>query len=299
MTHRLQIALVAGLLLGPAAHAGDALAPATDRIREGLRHARAEAGVPELVRRPDLDGIALDRARRIAALPHDRRLALDDPVENALRAAEIEGFRRVVEHVDLWSGRADPGVALLANWQRYDPSWETARSELFDSVGLAAYRASDGWIVFVAVLVEEVVLPKPVDIPELERATMMAVNDKRAEAGLRRLQANAALVEVARAHSEDMARHGYFGHLSLTGFEPADRVSAAGVAFAKVGENIHKNGNVEDPVSFAVRSWLESRGHREIMLAPVYRDTGVGIGVDDDGTIFFTQLFRDQGHGRD
>jgi uncharacterized protein YkwD len=42
-----------------------------------------------------------------------------------------------------------------------------------------------------------------------------------------------------------------------------------------------------------VEGWLESPGHRENLLDAAVRETGVGIAVDDDGALYFTQLFLD------
>jgi uncharacterized protein YkwD len=88
-----------------------------------------------------------------------------------------------------------------------------------------------------------------------------------------------------------MVRQGYFGHESPQGLRVDDGARARGVAFRRVGENLQRNRGWDDPVEQAVRSWLESEGHRATMLDPEYRETGVGVAVGRDGTFFFTQIF--------
>ena len=48
---------------------------------------------------------------------------------------------------------------------------------------------------------------------------------------------------------------------------------------------------VDDRVQTAVESWMRSRRHREAMLTPDYTHTAIGVAVDDDGELYFTQLF--------
>ena len=51
------------------------------------------------------------------------------------------------------------------------------------------------------------------------------------------------------------------------------------------------NRGSEDPFRTAVESWLKSRGHREHLLSPEFQETGIGVAIDDEGAIYFTQLF--------
>ena len=52
------------------------------------------------------------------------------------------------------------------------------------------------------------------------------------------LRLSGTLGGVAADHARDMARHGYFEHVDLTGRTPADRVRATGYREKLVGENI-------------------------------------------------------------
>ena len=96
---------------------------------------------------------------------------------------------------------------------------------------------------------------------------------------------------IARSHSQDMVRRGYFAHESPEGARPGERLTRAGVSYTHVGENLHRSLGVDDPVRTAIRSWLESQGHRKIMLTDEFYESGVGIATDEEGSLYFTQLF--------
>ena len=63
------------------------------------------------------------------------------------------------------------------------------------------------------------------------------------------------------------------------------------VPVALAVEDLHKSFGVDDPVATAIESWLNSPEHRELLLSPLFLETGVGVAVDERGAIYFTQLF--------
>lgn len=254
-----------------------------------LQAARLEGGLSELKRRADLDAVALERARRIAALPHGRRLALRQSLADSLRVARIEHFARATEHVGLERGHPDPGAAFLATWHSYGGAWEMVTDAGYDAVGLASTVCDDGWFVLVAIFVEEP--PAPPDPRVLEQETLRAINQVRLEHGLLALVENPLLSGVARSHSEDMARRHYFDHHSPEGADLVDRIRPTGISYGKLAENIQSSRGVADPASRAVESWLDSKHHRENILAPEFRETGVGVALSDEGVVLFTQMF--------
>lgn len=261
------------------------------RVLDAVQSARNRSGIDPLRRRADLDGVALERARAIARLPHDRRLAMGRSIEEPLREAGIVRFRTAAVYLDLKKGYADTASAFVSSWSELERSWAKALSPSFDSIGLATRQTPDGWIILVAILLEEreqLALP---DLRKLERETTRAANEVRRDHGLSALSVNPLLVEVARAHSEGMARRGFFDHRSHDGRMPKDRVRARGLSYRAVAENIHMSRGVEDPARSAIRSWLGSKSHRKTLLAPSYTETGLGVAVTEDGTLYFTQLF--------
>ena len=124
---------------------------------------------------------------------------------------------------------------------------------------------------------------------EAEARMLKLLNDERTQAGLAPVKLDAQLTEAARAHSRDMLAQGYFAHENNEGKRPADRVSAAGVRWAVVGENLA----LAPTVDIAHQGLMKSPGHRENILSPQYHR--VGIGVVDGGLHgkMFTQDFAD------
>ncbi len=124
---------------------------------------------------------------------------------------------------------------------------------------------------------------------EAEQRLLRLLNEERVNAGLRPLTVDPLLVKAAREHSRDMLAKGYFAHADEEGKTPADRVRAAGVKYAIVGENLALAPTVE----LAHHGLMESPGHRANILSPQYGR--VGIGVADAGLHgkMFTQDFAD------
>ncbi len=144
-------------------------------------------------------------------------------------------------------------------------------------------------MILVAVFVDELRLPT--NLRELELAAIRAVNEIRVERGMLALGESAVFTEIARAHSEDMVRRHYFGHVSPDGETMKERITARGLTYSKIAENIQKNQGHDDPVATAVESWMDSEGHRANILTAEFRETGLGVAMTEDGTIYFTQMF--------
>ena len=116
----------------------------------------------------------------------------------------------------------------------------------------------------------------------------MLLNEDRASRGLPALECNLDLVQVARAHSQDMAQRNYFSHTSPEGLEPWDRVRAAGITgWSIVGENIAYGYSSPESVQ---RVWMNSSGHRANILSTRYTHVGVGA-YNENGTWYWTQVF--------
>jgi uncharacterized protein YkwD len=144
-------------------------------------------------------------------------------------------------------------------------------------------------LIITVVLVEQAV---PTDLRKVEKALFEAVNATRKEEGLSPVTWYEPLAVVARTHSEGMADRHYFGHKDKRGTTVADRVTAHGLSYTKVGENLYRSRGMKDPVASAVQGWLDSRGHRKNMLNPEYTQAGIGAALDDEGRLYFTQVFH-------
>ena len=130
-----------------------------------------------------------------------------------------------------------------------------------------------------------VVPQTPIDGPEgAELQVAEMVNQHRAGVGCRALQWDDRAADAARAHSEDMARRGYFSHRSPEGTQPGQRLSAQGVNWRAVAENIAQSGAGSATV---VRGWLSSPGHRANIERCDYTHHGVGVSGDRWTHVFF------------
>ncbi len=125
--------------------------------------------------------------------------------------------------------------------------------------------------------------------PDQEAEMLRLINHERARIGLAPLAADAELTAVARSHSADMLRRGYFAHTSPEGRSPFDRIDAAGIRYRTAGENLALAPTLE----MAHTGLMNSPGHRANILRPEFGR--VGIGILDAGVrgLMVTQNFRD------
>jgi uncharacterized protein YkwD len=127
--------------------------------------------------------------------------------------------------------------------------------------------------------------------PDFADTVITLVNHERTAAGCPGLTPNQTLIQVARAHSQDMAIHRFIEHTGSDGRSPAQRVQAAGYQYRIVAENVAAGRLTPES---AVQGWMESPEHRANILNCALRDTGIGVvEVPDDPTygIYWTQLF--------
>jgi uncharacterized protein YkwD len=125
----------------------------------------------------------------------------------------------------------------------------------------------------------------------LEQRLTSAVNDFRRGEHLIPLERRTDLDAVARAHSEDMARRGFFSHASPEGDTWVERLGHAGVAgFTMAGENVGQTSR-RDPNTEILEGWKASPAHRENLMSRPMNATGVGIARAADGRLFYTQLY--------
>ncbi len=120
-----------------------------------------------------------------------------------------------------------------------------------------------------------------------ERTMYVFVNQQRVARGLPPLALDPQLSALALAHSVDMFRHSYFGHVTPAGITPFQRMQEAGIRYTTAGENIA----YAPTVYVADLGLMNSPPHRANILDPLYRRIGIGI---VSGGIFgemFTQDF--------
>ncbi len=154
----------------------------------------------------------------------------------------------------------------------------------------------------------------------LALAVHREVNAVRTGRGLPELIWSESLEDVARRHSEDMARNRYFGHINRRGEDASERASRAFIATTArlddtivegVGENLfltHRYASyttatladgtkqtryewktTEELARQAVAAWMDSPEHRANLLSSLYTVQGIGIATGDSGALFVTQ----------
>ncbi len=112
----------------------------------------------------------------------------------------------------------------------------------------------------------------------LGRGIVGEINALRAKHGLPRLVVSRSLAAAARKHSLEMAREGFFAHDSPSRGSFGDRVKrdyrTAGFRSWRAGENLLW-ASPDIDARRAVEMWLESPGHRRILLTPAWREVGL------------------------
>ncbi len=119
----------------------------------------------------------------------------------------------------------------------------------------------------------------PTRLPSLDQRVLAALNETRVKQGLRPLVVSEDLRSAAVAHSRAMLTNGFFAHDSRGGVSFMTRLKGfyrrAGFDTWAVGENLfYSTGatSAEDVIA----AWLASPGHKENMLAPSWREAGIG-----------------------
>ncbi len=122
-------------------------------------------------------------------------------------------------------------------------------------------------------------------LKDVERRIYQLTNEERRKRHLPPLDRDNALVETARAHSDDMLKRDYFSHVNPDGKTPQQRIAPAfSRTMARAGENIwggHGYDYSDNKLMARVimDSWMSSPGHRANLLNPDYTHLGVGVSV--------------------
>lgn len=136
------------------------------------------------------------------------------------------------------------------------------------------------------------VSPYPGNVRDIERETLAAINRIREKAGLPGLEFSDAVASVARQHSEEMASKKFFNHRSSDGALNIDRLRRAGItSWVQAGENLVKVHGFLNVVQTATEEWMNSEGHRHNILDRVFKRSGAGAAIDENGTVYLTQIF--------
>jgi len=99
-------------------------------------------------------------------------------------------------------------------------------------------------------------------------------NADRQTNGLGGLTLNPTLVASAQAKANDMAKNGYFAHISPEGRDPWFWFSQVGYSYRSAGENLAVGFFESRDV---VDAWMESLTHRANILSEKYTEIGVAV----------------------
>lgn len=114
----------------------------------------------------------------------------------------------------------------------------------------------------------------PVNVNELATEIATGLNATREANGQRPLRFNRDLARAAMTHACDMHRNEFFAHVGTDGSNLQQRVRAAGFSDCLVAENIAWGYPRSEQI---ITGWMNSPGHRTIMLHPRVEEFGIGI----------------------
>lgn len=109
-----------------------------------------------------------------------------------------------------------------------------------------------------------------------ERSVVRAINRARGHHGLKRLHAGRRLARAADHHTRNMLRSDFFAHGAFS-----QRVRRF-VGYRSIGETLAMASRCS--ARRIVRMWLNSPGHRAVLLTPRFRRVGIGRRVGRLGT---------------
>ncbi len=171
------------------------------------------------------------------------RFEVSAPVGNSLGTIEVSmGAIGPLGHAPIWQVPIAVGRELQTSYETNLPPDESAISTIFAA----------------------------------EKMAFDLLNADRKRAGLSILVRDRDLDNVARAHSEDMREHNFFGHHSPNTGDPKDRLMRAGYRFRSFGENLA----LEMSLYAAQSALLASLGHRKNILGD-FSHVGIGIARSD------------------
>lgn len=145
--------------------------------------------------------------------------------------------------------------------------------------------------------------PQPTKAEQIEDLIYSMTNQNREAMGRQPLDRIPKIDQIARSHSEDMAKRNYFEHDTPEGLDPTDRGNAAGYACRKdygshytwgLAENIFWHSGewygAERLAEEIMEGWMDSPGHRQNIMNHNYDRIGIGVAIWN-GNVYATQNF--------
>jgi len=126
------------------------------------------------------------------------------------------------------------------------------------------------------------------DLAALAEEVHRLTNIERSNAGLSNLGRNQPLTQTALVRAREIMT--LFSHTRPDGRDCFTAFVENNVQYRQAGENLAAG---QRTAAEAVRSWMESPGHRENIVKADFANMGVGVTMDDEGRIYWTQTFTD------
>jgi uncharacterized protein YkwD len=116
------------------------------------------------------------------------------------------------------------------------------------------------------------------EVGTAEAAILERINEARRAHGLRELRLSTPLARAASAHGRSMVGSGYFSHTSGDGTSMGSRIErfyrSSGYRRWSVGETLAWRSPGGSAAAI-VTMWLNSPGHRQILLNGSFREVGI------------------------
>ncbi|MDO9408351.1 CAP domain-containing protein [Patulibacter sp.] len=136
--------------------------------------------------------------------------------------------------------------------------------------------------------------PSTIGVERSAAALGCLVNRERDLAGLGTVVVDPKVRIAAQRYAEDMATRGFFAHESPEGTDPGQRLTIAGFGWSAFGENIAAGQRTAREVMTA---WLDSKGHCENLMTPMFTVAGFGIAAGFDGPYWVQEFARPMASG--
>jgi uncharacterized protein YkwD len=114
-----------------------------------------------------------------------------------------------------------------------------------------------------------------------EQQMVGLLNGDRQKGGLIAVRVDSRLMAIARARATDMATRHYFAHHDPDGRNVFDMLNERGITWYGAGEIISWDTYpLAESAGVANQGWLDSAGHRDILMSTDYNYVGVGLATD-------------------
>ncbi|MHB1810732.1 MAG: CAP domain-containing protein, partial [Solirubrobacteraceae bacterium] len=128
--------------------------------------------------------------------------------------------------------------------------------------------------------------PSRHDLTAVDDATICLINRAREQHHLSQLTANEELDRAAAVHSHEMRVDRFFGHVTPSGEALRTQVLASGygahASDVAAGQCVAWGSGSYATPRRTVRAWMASPSHRKLLLAPTYREVGIGASRGND-----------------